>query len=155
MRIDMTSNAQEDDTDRISFWQMITFGCGTPEDRANNRRFTYWCIAWALAIIGATFVVETFENLPSVAAWLIAISPNVLALFALSSYLHFLRMTDELQRRIQVEGLAIGFGIGWIFAIGYIVLQSAGAPELSTTTMVLVLTAGWIIGNVRAIRLYR
>ena len=151
----MNSDIGEDDPDRISFWQMITFGCGTAVDRENNRRFTYWCVAWAFAIIAATWIVETMEALPAPVAWAVALSPNVFAFFALLAYLRFLRMTDELQRRIQLEGLAIGFGVGWIFAIGYLVLQSAGAPELQATTMILVMTAGWIFGNIRAIRHYR
>ncbi len=143
------------DPDCATFLQMLFFGCGTAVDRANNRRFTFWCLAWALAIIGATSIVEFNDDLPGVVAWLVALSPNIFAVGALVAYLRFLRMADELQRRIQIEGLAIGFGIGWIFAIGYLVLQSAGAPELSATAMILVMTAGWIIGNIRAIRHYR
>ena len=69
--------------------------------------------------------------------------------------MRFLRMTDELQRRIQIEGLAVGFGVGWIFAIGYLVMQSAGAPALPVTAMILVMTGGWIVGNLLAIRHYR
>ena len=151
----MHTDASDDEPERISFWQMITFGCGTAVDRENNRRFTYWCVAWAFAIIAATWIVEALEALPLPVAWAVALSPNVLAFFALRAYLRFLRMTDEMQRRIQVEGLAIGFGVGWIFAIGYLVLQSAGAPRLQATTMILVMTAGWIFGNIRAIRHYR
>lgn len=143
------------DRNQSKFMQMLLFGCGTEIDRANNRRFTIWCVAWAVAIIGATWIVESNDGLPRAVAWLIALSPNVLALGALAAYLRFLRMADELQRRIQIEGLAVAFGIGWIFALGYIVLQSAGAPEMPITVMILVMTAGWIAGNIIAIRHYR
>ena len=151
----MMTESEESTPQRTTFWQMITFGCGTEADRRNNRRFTMWCIAWALAIIGSTWIVETFEGLPRIPAILIALAPNVFAFAALIAYMRFLRMTDELQRRIQIEGLAVGFGVGWIFAIGYLVLQSVGAPALSVTAMILVMTAGWIVGNVMAIRHYR
>ena len=151
----MMTELEESTPQRTTFWQMITFGCGTEADRRNSRRFNIWCTAWALAIIGSTWIVETFEGLPRIAAVLIALAPNGFAIAALIAYMRFLRMTDELQRKIQIEGLAVGFGVGWIFAIGYLVLQSAGAPALSVTAMILVMTAGWIVGNVLAIRYYR
>lgn len=147
-----------EDTDRAhartTFWQMISFGCGTEIDRQNNRRLTAWCLAWALAVIAATWVVTTFDGLPRAAAVAIALAPNAFALAALRSYLRFLRMTDELQRRIQIEGLAIGFGITFVFAIGYLVLQSAGLPSLPLAAMILVMSGGWIAGNVVAMRHY-
>jgi len=146
---------KEREENRVSFWQRITFGVGTAVDRRNNRRFTVWCIAWAAALIGATWIVETYDSVVGPIAWLVALSPNVFAIGALVAYLRFLRMADEMQRRIQIEGLAIGFGTGWIFAIGYLVAQSAGAPEIPLTAIILVMTAGWIAGNIIAVRHYR
>lgn len=141
---------------RPGFWNLFRmYDCETPVDRRNNRRFTIWCLAWAGTIITATWIIESFDNLPTAATWTIATLPNVFAFLALVSYLRFLRMTDELQRRIQIEGLAVGFGVGWIFAIGYLVMQSAGAPELPVTAMILIMTGGWIAGNLLAIRHYR
>jgi len=141
--------------DRLSYWQKITTGTGTATDRRNNRRPTAWSIAWAVAQIGAACVVKSYDSITGPIAWLVALSPNVLAIGALVAYLRYLRMADEMQRRIQIEGLAIGFGTGWLFAIGYLVLQSAGAPAISLTTIILVMTAGWMVGNVIAVRHYR
>ena len=143
------------DQDRLSFWQRITIGDGTAVDRENNRRFTIWCFGWATAVVAATWLVESFDSIDGALAWLVAMSPNVFALGALVAYLRMLRMADEMQRRIHIEGLAIGFGAGWIFTIGYLVLQSAGAPDLPLTTTILVMTAGWIVGNIIAVRHYR
>ncbi len=141
---------------RPDFWRIFRmYGRETAVDRRNNRRFTIWCLVWAAAIIGATWIVKSFDDLPGSAAWIIAAVPNVFAFAALVSYMRFLRMTDELQRRIQIEGLAVGFGVGWIFAMGYLVMQSAGAPALPLTAMILVMTGGWIVGNLLAIRHYR
>jgi hypothetical protein len=150
------TESQESDGDRSTIWCMLGLSSsGTAVDRRNNRLFTIWCIAWALGIIAAAWIVRGNDALPGKVAWLIAASPNVLALGALVSYMRFLRMTDELQRRIQIEGLAVGFGVGWIFAIGYLVLQAAGAPELPVTAMILVMTGGWILGTTLAVRHYR
>ena len=147
---------QRNHPERSKIWRLTGMNnCETETDFANNKTLTFWCLGWAAAIIGATWLIKTFTELPAPLTWLIALLPNVLAVFALVAYLRFLRMTDELQRRIQLEGLAVGFGVGWIFAIGYLVFQAAGAPELPITAMILVMTAGWITGTLRAVRHYQ
>lgn len=151
----MMTDSKSGDTGRMPLLQRLFVGSGTETDRRNNLRFTIWSIVWAAALITATWIVNFFENLPTTAAWAIALSPNVFAIGALIAYLRFLRMTDELQRKIQIEGLAIGFGTGWIFAIGYLVLQAVGAPELPVTAMIIVMTGGWILGTLLATRHYQ
>lgn len=148
----MMSQIQEETG--TSIWRALCGTAGTKTDRANNKRFSIWCIAWAIAIVAATWVLKNLEGLPASLAWIIALAPNLLALGALVSYLRLLRMADEMQRKIHVEGLAVGFGTGWIFALGYLALEAAGAPELSVTTMVLVMTGGWMLGTVLATRHY-
>lgn len=143
------------DANNRSLLHRLLIGCGTDTDRRNNQRFLIWSIVWAVALIVATWVVTFFDSLPTPMAWAIALLPNLFAIGALFAYLRFLRMTDELQRKIQVEGLAIGFGTGWFFAIGYLVLQAVGAPELPVTTMILVMTGGWVIGTLMATRHYQ
>lgn len=49
----------------------------------------------------------------------------------------------------------MGFGAGYLFAIGYLVAEAAGAPPLDVTFIILVMTAGWLIGNVVAMRHYQ
>ena len=152
----MNKNTETNNGDRPGFWRVFgMYNNQTPVDQRNSQRFTMWCLAWAAAIIAATWIIKGIDTLPATAAWIIATAPNLLAFAALVSYMRFLRMTDEMQRRIQIEGLAVGFGVGWIFAIGYLVMQSAGAPELPVTAMILVMTGGWIAGNLLAIRHYR
>ena len=139
---------------RTSLWRVLCGLTGTETDRINNKRFTVWCIAWATAIVASTWLIKNLEGMPTVLAWALALLPNLLALGALVSYLRLLRMTDEMQRKIHVEGLAVGFGTGWIFAVGYLALEAAGAPELSVVTMVLVMTGGWMLGTFLAVRHY-
>ncbi len=148
------TDPQNSDFERPTLWQILCFSTGTEVDRTNNRYFTWWCIAWALAIVGSTWLIKNLEGLPAIFAWLLALAPNLLAIGALFSYLRLLRMTDEMQRRIHIEGLAMGFGAGWLFAIGYLVFEAAGAPQLSLTGMILVLTGGWMLGTGLAVRRY-
>ena len=53
------------------------------------------------------------------AAWSVAILPDALGIGALLAYVRFLQRADELMQRIQLEGLALGFGVGVVFATGY------------------------------------
>lgn len=139
---------------RSSLWRALCGMTGTETDRVNNKRFTVWCLAWAIAIVTVTWLIKNIDGLPAPLAWGLALAPNILALGALVAYMRLLRMTDEMQRKIHVEGLAVGFGTGWIFALGYMALEAAGAPELSVVTMVLVMTGGWMLGTYLAVRHY-
>lgn len=138
---------------RLGFWQIVGACYGTSTDRKNSRRLTQFSLIWAASILGATAIV-TFVDLPAPITWAIALAPNLAAFACFSAYMKYLRMADEMQRRIQLEGLAVGFGVGWFFAIGYLVAQAAGAPDLPLAALILVLTTGLVFGNVIAIRSY-
>jgi hypothetical protein len=61
-------------------------------------------------------------------SWLLAALPSVAGFFVLIAYGRFLREADELQRIIQLQALALGFG-GTFFALaGYRVFERLGAP---------------------------
>ena len=138
-----------------SIWYYLgAGGAETPADRANNKRLSLWSMVWAFAIIAATAVVAGTE-LPAALSWSIVLAPNLVALMTMRSYLTFLRMTDEMQRRVQIEGLAVGFGTGWGFTIGYVVAEAAGAPPLNLSVLVLIMTGGWLTGNWIAMRRYQ
>ena len=145
---------ESENTTGKSIWYYLGVGGGAPADKVNNKHISIWSVVWALAVVTATWLVKSIDMSPSL-KWFVALAPNLIALVVLRSYLRFLRMTDELQRRIQLEGLAVGFGAGFIFGIGYLVAEGAGAPPFKAVWMILVMTAGWIVGNVFALRRYR
>ena len=141
--------------EKRSVWYYLGAGGGETEtDRLNNKRLSIWSIIWAVSIIASSAILTSVE-LPSGLKWTVALIPNLIAFATLRAYLKFLRMTDEMQRRVQIEGLAIGFGTGYAFAIGYLIAEAAGAPPMEIALLVLVMTAGWLTGNVIAMRRYR
>ena len=141
--------------EKHSIWHYLgAGGADTATDQANNKRLSLWSMVWAFSIIAATAAVAGME-LPAAIKWSIVILPNLVALMTLRSYLKFLRMTDELQRKVQIEGLAVGFGTGWGFTIGYLVAEAAGAPPLNLAFLVLIMTGGWLTGNWIAMRRYQ
>jgi hypothetical protein len=64
------------------------------------------------------------------AAWVVAAVPAVLGGAAIVAYLRFLRMTDELNRMIQVQGLAVGFGVWFLLTMSWKLFERAGAGPL-------------------------
>jgi len=67
-----------------------------------------------------------------------------------------LRHLDELQRRIQLEALAIAFVGTGVLGAGYGFLQSAGLPQIDWGAFIWPAMVGlWAIGYVVASRRYR
>ncbi len=126
----------------------------TQADRRNARVFNVWLFAWALSFVGATFLLVEEFVVTAPLTWLVALVPTALGLQAIRSYVHFLRGADELLRKIHLEGLALGFGAGMIFILGYGLLEHIGAPALNTSDPVLVFVSFWALGQWLAMRRY-
>lgn len=148
-------NTQNDESPRMTLWQTICAGSGTAADRRNQLWFVAWTFAWAATFVVASWVLKNHREAVGVGGWALALLPNIFAIGAMLAYLKFLRNADELLRRIQLEGLAIGFGTGIIFAIGYQLLERAGAPALAVDDFMLVLCGGWVAGQLAATWRYR
>lgn len=141
-------------TNRKTWWESIRACSGTAADRRNQRRFAAWMLGWSVAIVGALRILRTSE-LGGVVVWLVALAPSLLALMALGAFLRFLREADELVRRIQMEGLAIGFGVGLIVAVGYAPFQVAGGAQIDALDAVVPMMLGWVAGQLIATWRYR
>lgn len=113
-----------------------------------------WTLAWAIAFVGASWFLRGEPTISAGTAWIVAVAPNLLALAVVIVYLRFLRDADELVRRIQLEGLAFGFGVGVIFSMGYQLLERAGAPSLSPSDVAAIMMFAFVVGVVRANRQY-
>jgi hypothetical protein len=153
----MMTDARQSDGERLGWWRWMTSCAGmmTETDRRNSNRFTGWTFAWAVSFVGATLVLKAGLVPEGAASWAVALAPDVLGVAALLAYVRFLRQTDELLRKIQLEGLAVGFGVGVVFAMGYRLLERAGAPGLDIDDPVLVMLFAWVVGQLVALRRYR
>lgn len=76
--------------------------------------------------------------------------PMLLLALTFRAYLRFLRNLDEMLRRVQLEGAALGFAIAIALCCGYALLQSVGAPPPGIDAGIVVLSAGWAFGIVLA-----
>jgi hypothetical protein len=123
-------------------WLSLTCPDITPEDRANQNRFAVWALVWSIAFVGASMILES-GAVTGPAAWAVALAPTVCGVLAVWAYVVFLRRADELLRKIHLEALALGFGGGMLFMMGYRLLERAGAPGLDMNDPLLVMCLVW------------
>ena len=144
-----------DELPRRSLWELIQGCSGTLQDKRNSRRFTLWCLAWALAYVGAHWTLKADLELATALVWLLVSTPIMLMIATVFSYMHFLRNADELQQKIQIQGLAMGFGAAVVFVTGYQLLEVAGASEMQTDHLLMVMMFSWVAGQLHGLWRYR
>jgi hypothetical protein len=83
----------------------------TPRDRQNYQRFSAWMIGAMLTFMAATLLIDGAFVAP-VIGWTLTAIAIVLMVTAMRSYVLFLRVADELLRKVHLEALAFGFGAG-------------------------------------------
>ena len=95
------------------------------------------------------------HNPPAPWKYPIAALPVLPALFIPVAVAHFFRVMDEMQRRIQLEGLAFGFVATAMLTLTYGFLGNAGLAQPNWVWVWPVMAAFWVIGLVIAHRRYR
>ena len=112
----------------------------TPRDRRNQLRFVWAILAWAICFTGASQLIKRGVVTEGPVAWLLAALPVIASVVVLVVYSRFLSEADELQRMIQLQGLAVGFGGTYFALTGYRVLERLGAPriDLDDVSMVMI-----------------
>lgn len=144
-----------DELPRKSLWEMIQGCTGTLRDKRNSRRFTLWCLAWAVTYVGAHWTLKADMDLATPLVWLLAVVPILIMIATVFSYMHFLRSADELLQKIQMQGLAMGFGAAVVFVTGYQLLEAAGASEMQTDHLLIVMMFSWVAGQLHGLWRYR
>jgi hypothetical protein len=141
--------------DKTTWWQAALMIRGQTEtDQRNLRLVWIWTIVWAA---GFSAVVVALRNaqLQGAFAWVLAMVPFVLGMPTVRAYLRFLREADEFMRKVQLEGIAIGYGAGAILCLGYVVLERLGAPELPMIAALVPFSFGWAVGSFLVAARYR
>ncbi len=128
---------------------------GTPQNRRNSLHFTLWTLLWAVTYVAAHWMLKSDMNLATPLVWSLAVVPILIMIVTVFSYLRFLRNADELLRKIQRQGLAMGFGAAIVFVTGYQLLEAAGASEMQTDHLLIVMVFSWIAGQLHGAWHYR
>jgi len=104
--------------------KIITDTCDiTAQTKKNTLRLFFWTGAWVLATAGAAFgprFLWDFNTLPTILGVLIHIGIGFGMIRAFKQYLLGL---DELQRKIQLDAMALSLGIGLVLGCSYELLE--------------------------------
>ena len=130
--------------------------CGdlTANDRRNVMRYNGWMLGWMVLWAGALLLIAK-AGLAGPLAWALAALTVVPGVLGLHAYVRFLRQADELLRKIQLEALALAFGIGVLFMMSWRLFERLGAPELDLNDPVLVMFVVWAAAQWWVARRYR
>jgi hypothetical protein len=143
-------------TDRTAWWQAALMIRGQTEaDQRNIRVIWVWSFVSGTSFSAVFLALSFFPQLRGPFAWLLAVIPIVLGIPLVNALLRFLREADEFMRKVQLEGIAMGFGAGSVFCMGYYLLEQLGAPELPMVFALLPMTSGWAVGSFLVASRYR
>ncbi|HEV8581300.1 MAG TPA: hypothetical protein VGX68_19720 [Thermoanaerobaculia bacterium] len=104
--------------------------CSSPQrDRRNQWRITLWAFVWGLSFVVTTWGAKR-EWWPFGVTLAGVIGTSIFGIATFLAYRRFLQETDELRRKIEVEALALAFGVGVVGGLTYWPLAVSGAvPE--------------------------
>ncbi len=125
--------------------------------KAAGRQYLREFLSAMAAYVVVLIIAITLINLSSPTAWWrapLAITPVIPAIFGIIAYMRYMSRMDELQRRIQFEGLAFGFGIAGILTFSYGFLEIVGFPHVGLLWVFPLMIALWGIGTGIAARRY-
>jgi hypothetical protein len=111
----------------------------TPRDRRNQRILALWWFVWFICMLGAQALFRFRRDLvpPGATSWLVKGLPMVAGAVVVWFYVRYLREADELQRRIQSNALALGFGVTFFWTTTYNSLESVGAMKMDPRFLIL------------------
>ena len=144
---------ESETAERMSWSEMLKSASGTEADRRNQYRFLAWMAAWGISFVGGT----SLTNIDGIGVWkwVAATVSALLGLATVAAYVKFLRESDELTRKIQMEGISFAFGVGIVLTVTYQMFQWAGAPVLELSTVATVMLVSFAFGQMNALRRYR
>jgi hypothetical protein len=126
-------------------------GCSSSQrDRRNQRLVVIWSLVWALSFMAVALGIKKggWSSGVTLAA---VIGTAVLGLATVLVYRRFLQETDELRRKIEVEALALAFGVGVLGGLSYWLLVVSGAASVTGfayvfSAMILIHSVGVLLG---------
>ena len=127
----------------------------TEADDRNIKAFSLWCFLWAVGFALVVYLVKHFPDLLGPISWTLALVPIALGIPVMRAFLRYLREADEFTRKVQLEGIAMGFGAGFLFGMAYHTFEQFGAPPLPMIAAVVPMAFGWAFGSLLVASRYR
>jgi drug/metabolite transporter (DMT)-like permease len=97
--------------------------CSSPQrDKRNGVLILLWAFAWGFSFVAVAHGIK--KEWLSFGMTLAGVIVNaLLGLATVLAYRRFLQETDELRRKIEVEALALAFGVGVVGGLTYWLLR--------------------------------
>jgi len=128
---------------------------GLPErDKRNANRVNLWAFGWMFSLMGNMILTKIFDQGAGVFWVLIFAAHIICGVMLVLSYRRFLSQLDEMERKVQLEALALAVGFSILVFSAGSVLDSVGVlgkPDAAVMVVVMSLTymGGLIIGRIR------
>ncbi len=128
----------------------------TPRDLANMRRWLAWMVAWAaLAVPDASW----FGHVDGETSWFTLLQAGLVTVAlagVVVSFVRYVRETDELNRRIQLTALSIGFGAAFVAnELAQAAVNAGLVASVDDDLPVLAMLVTYAIASVVILRRYR
>jgi len=123
--------------------------------KRNTRHLAYWTAAWTLTMALVAFgpkLIWNFNSTISVVAIFMNTAIGIGMILANKRYLNGL---DEMQRKLNLEAMAIALGVGVVGGLSYSMLDQSNVisynAEISHLVILIGITylIGVVIGNIR------
>ena len=124
-----------------------------PHAKRYMKEFGSSMAAYSVMVAVSIHLLERHEQSPW--RYVLALLPVIPAAFAMWAAIRFFRNLDELQRRIQFEGLAFSFLAVCLLTLTWGFLQNAGLPHADVIWVAPLLIMLWGLGSALASRRYR
>ncbi|CAM2069425.1 hypothetical protein SCOR_28900 [Sulfidibacter corallicola] len=130
--------------------------CQSPQrDRHNKFRLNGWGLAWVASWLLSLYGIK-FQWLSSSALAITAIAvTTALGIAMMFAYRRYLRETDELRRKIELDALALAVGVALVGSVAYSLLVRAGIMlETGISVFVILIAATYVAGVLLGYRRY-
>ena len=137
----------------VGYWRFRDTPIGMRYPPQLVRQLIISGVMYLVSLIGALYLLET--DLDQSVQIIIMLVPAIPGLWFLISIGRSIASMDELQRRIQLEAIAIGFGISAMVALTYGLLGIVGVPQVGWIYVPVVMVFGWFFGKMWTLWRYR
>ncbi|MBW8185096.1 hypothetical protein [Shewanella nanhaiensis] len=124
-------------------------------DIKNANKVNILALLWAISLILTSYLSTQawFTEIPIAIAFLLHTGIGITMIF---SYRHFLIELDEMERKIQLDALALSVGVTIISFSSYSILDKNGIlPELDSAYLIALMALTYMVGIISGRLRYR
>lgn len=116
-------------------------------DIKNANRVNLWAIAWAASLAIASYVSKYDWYSAALPISIAFVLHSGIGVGMILAFKRFLKELDEMERKIQLDSMALSIGVTLVVFGSYSVLEKAGrAPELEASYLIVLMALTYMVG---------